>query len=105
VLLDIALPFNGEHRSLRGILQRSPTREFAQVKAVLHLADWFASAKQSQTPALFLSGGTKTVEKHLQKLPMPLREFQRKARDVSSKTDILWLRAPTGTGNTETLLS
>jgi CRISPR-associated endonuclease/helicase Cas3 len=104
-LLDTPLPFNGEHRSLRGILQRLPTREFAQVKAVLHLADWLASAKQSQTSVLFLSGGKKTVEKHLQKLPRPLREFQRKARDASSKTDILWLRAPTGTGKTEALLS
>jgi CRISPR-associated endonuclease/helicase Cas3 len=85
-LLDIALPFNGEHQSLRVILQRLPTREFAQVKAQLHLADWLASAKQSQTPTLFLSGHTKTVEKHLQKFPKAC-EFRRKARDVSSKTE------------------
>lgn len=104
-LLDTPLPFNGEHRSLRGIFQRLPTAEFAQVKAVLHLADWLASAKQPKISILFLSGGKDTVEKHLQKLPMPLREFQRKARDASSKTDILWLRAPTGTGKTEALLS
>ncbi len=104
-LLDTPLPFNSEHRSLRGILQRLPATEFAQVKAVLHLADWLASAKQLQTSALFLSDGKETVEKHIQKLPMPLRKFQRKARDASSKTDILWLRAPTGTGKTEALLS
>lgn len=104
-LLDTPLPFNGEHRSLRGILRRLPTTEFAQVKAALHLADWLASAKQLRTSALFMSAGKETVEKHLQKLPMPLREFQRKARDASSKTDILWLRAPTGTGKTEALLS
>jgi len=104
-LLDTPLPFNSEYRSLRGILQRLPTKEFAQVKAVLHLADWLASAKQSQTSVLFLSEGKEIVEKHIQKIPMSLREFQRKARDASSKTDILWLRAPTGTGKTEALLS
>jgi len=104
-LLDTPLPFNSEYRSLRGILQRLPTKEFARVKAVLHLADWLASAKQSQTSVLFLSEGKESVEKHIQKLPMSLREFQRKARDASSKTDILWLRAPTGTGKTEALLS
>ena len=104
-LLDISLSFNGERRSLRGILQRLPTTEFAKVKAVLHLADWLASAKQSRTSVLFLSGGKESVEKHLQKLPGPIHDFQRKARDASTRTEIFWLRAPTGTGKTEALLS
>jgi len=104
-LLDTPLLFNSERRSLRGTLQRLPTREFAKVKAVLHLADWLASAKQSPTFVLFLSGGKEAVEKHLQKLPGPIHDFQRKARDASTRTEILWLRAPTGTGKTEALLS
>ncbi len=104
-LLDCSFQFGDEKQSLRGILQHLPVGEFAQVKAVLHLADWLASAKQPKPSTLFLSGGRTLVGKHLQRLPAPLRQFQQKALETSRSTDILWLRAPTGTGKTEALLS
>jgi CRISPR-associated endonuclease/helicase Cas3 len=101
-LLDTSLPFDGENRTLRGILQRLPVEDFAQVKAVLHLADWLASAKASEPAQIFLSGGASCVEAHVQRLGAPLRAFQKKAAETRS--EVLWLRAPTGTGKTEALL-
>lgn len=101
-LLDSSFHFGGKCQSLRGILQHLPARKFAQVKAVLHLADWLASAKQPKPFILFLNDGRVRVQEHLQRLPT-LRHFQRKALD-SRSTDILWLRASTGTGKTEALL-
>ena len=102
-LLDASLPFDGENRTFRGILQRLPPQDFAQVKAVLHLADWLASAKIPQLSALFLRSGRPSVEQHMGKLGAQPRDFQQKARSVSDK-EVLWLRAPTGTGKTEALL-
>lgn len=101
-LLDTALQFNGERRTLRGVLQRLPMEDFARVKAVLHLADWLASAKTPEPARLFLRSGASCVEGHIQRLRAPLRAFQRRAGETRS--DVLWLRAPTGTGKTEALL-
>ncbi|GBD11648.1 CRISPR-associated endonuclease/helicase Cas3 [bacterium HR23] len=101
-LLDTPLQFNGERRDLRGVLQRLPMDDFARVKAVLHLADWLASARMPEPGWLFLSSGASCVEAHIQRLGAPLRAFQRRAGETRS--DVLWLRAPTGTGKTEALL-
>lgn len=100
-LLDQILGFDGERHSLRGLLQRLPVDEFAAVKTVLHLADWLASAKRPQPAGLFLGDGKRRVEGRLRTLE--LREFQKKALDASER-EVLWLRAPTGTGKTEALL-
>jgi CRISPR-associated endonuclease/helicase Cas3 len=54
-----------------------PPQEFAQVKAVLHLADWLASARKPQPSVLFLSNGDSALQAYV---------------------------APTGTGKTEALL-
>ncbi len=103
-LLDQSFAFDGQSkRSLRGIFQSLLPYEFAQVKAVLHLADWLASAKQPQPHVLFLHHGGSAVERHIQKLSGPMRQFQKRAREASD-TKILELRAPTGTGKTEALL-
>lgn len=101
-LLDASQQFNGEKRSLRGIFQRLSVGEFAQVKTVLHLADWLASAKQPNPRMMFLESGERAVVTHVDKFETPLRDFQQRARQANS--DILWLRAPTGTGKTEALL-
>ncbi|MDR5696076.1 MAG: CRISPR-associated helicase Cas3' [Armatimonadota bacterium] len=102
-LLDTSLPFGNERRSLRGILQRLPVHDFAQVKAVLHLADWLASAKGSQPSVFFLADGRDRIKKHIfEEKRYDLKEFQRKA--ASNQGDVVWLRAPTGTGKTEALL-
>lgn len=102
-LLDASLPFGKEQRSLRGILQLLPVHDFAQVKAVLHLADWLASAKQADPTVLFLGSGAAAVKYHVQKLRAPLRLFQQRTRGASGEKS-LHLRAPTGTGKTEALL-
>ncbi len=109
-LLEASLSVDSTNRTLRGILQGLPTQGFAQVKAVLHLADWLASAKMPEPSALFLSDGrgdaqttSTAVEVHMCNLNKPLRDFQHQAQQARH-TDILWLRAPTGTGKTEALL-
>jgi CRISPR-associated endonuclease/helicase Cas3 len=102
-LLETPFSVNGGNRTLRGILQKLPTQDFAQVKAVLHLADWLASAKKPCSTALFLNNGNSLIEQHMQKLGNQLTDFQRRAKAASDK-NILWLRAPTGTGKTEALL-
>jgi len=102
-LLDASLPFEGENRTFRGILQRLPPQDFGWVKAVLHLADWLASAKIPEPSVLFLSSGRPAVEQHMVKLGAQPRDFQQKARSASDK-EVLLLRAPTGTGKTEALL-
>ncbi len=102
-LLDHPLSVGGERRTLRGILQRLPVQNFAQVKAVLHLADWLASANQKNPAVLFLERGRSAVERHAYGLSGSLRKFQRQAQQVSH-AGTLWLRAPTGTGKTEALL-
>lgn len=93
-------------KTLRGILQSLSPREFALVKAVLHLADWLASAKEHNSSILFLEGGRAKIESGIRKREKEgkflLREFQ--CRAAASPADVIWLRAPTGTGKTEALL-
>ncbi|MDW8065353.1 MAG: CRISPR-associated helicase Cas3', partial [Anaerolineae bacterium] len=43
------------------------------------------------------------VERHIQGLRAPLRAFQKESHDAAD-ANVLWLRAPTGTGKTEALL-
>ncbi len=100
--LDTPQHIGEERTTLRGLFQRLPTEDFACVKAVLHLADWLASAKKPDPEMLFLTDGAKAVVQHTEKLRGPLRRFQREAQNV--RTEVLWLRAPTGTGKTEALL-
>jgi CRISPR-associated endonuclease/helicase Cas3 len=102
-LLEASFSVDGTNKTLRGILQDLPPQEFAQVKAVLHLADWLASAKTPQPSVVFLQGGGAAVKAHMRKLGAPLHDFQRQAQQAS-RADVLWLRAPTGTGKTEALL-
>jgi len=102
-LLDDSFRVDGESKTLRGILQSLPPQDFAQVKAVLHLADWLASAKIPRPWVLFLHDGGSAVEAHVRGLGAPLRAFQSEAQEATD-TGILWLRAPTGTGKTEALL-
>ncbi|MEJ5299423.1 MAG: CRISPR-associated helicase Cas3' [Thermodesulforhabdaceae bacterium] len=93
-------------KTIRGILQSLPTIEFALVKAVLHLADWLASAKEYNPSILFLEDGRTKIESDIRKREeygkFSLREFQYRA--TKSSADVIWLRAPTGTGKTEALL-
>lgn len=101
VLHDAGMVFAGGMKSsLLGLLQAQPVDEFARVKAVLHLADWLASARGSEISVFFLSDGASRVAARVSSLA--LREFQRRAG--GSRSDVLWLRAPTGTGKTEALL-
>jgi CRISPR-associated endonuclease/helicase Cas3 len=102
-LLEASFSVDGTNRTLRGILQGLPPQEFAQVKAVLHLADWLASARKPQPSLLFLSNGDSALQAHVSALNKPLRRFQRQAHQARH-TEVLWLRAPTGTGKTEALL-
>lgn len=100
LLYDRKLQFGQENRRLRGILQGLPPDEFAQVKAVLHLADWLVSATKPDHRLLFLEQGRTRIEEHIRQFP--LREFQRQT--ASASCDVLHLRAPTGSGKTEALL-
>ena len=102
-LLEGTLQFGESRRSLRGLLQRQQVERFAKVKAILHLADWLASARIKEVQHLFLQHGRDAVARHIQGLRAPLWEFQRKA-EHAAKENVLWLRAPTGTGKTEALL-
>lgn len=86
--------------TLRGLFQSLPTRDFAQVKSVLHLADWLASAGKHDASILFLNSGKQIVKSHTCKFP--LRNFQQQAE--GSCDENIQLRAPTGTGKTEALL-
>ncbi|MGB9661606.1 MAG: CRISPR-associated helicase Cas3' [Moorellaceae bacterium] len=93
-------------KTLRGVFQSLPPNEFARVKAVLHLADWLASAKKHNSFMLFLEGGRAKIESSIRQRETEggflLCEFQRLA--AASPAGVLCLRAPTGTGKTEALL-
>jgi CRISPR-associated endonuclease/helicase Cas3 len=67
-LLEASFSVDGTNRTLRGILQGLPPQEFAQVKAVLHLADWLASARKPQPSLLFLSNGDSALQAHVRAL-------------------------------------
>lgn len=103
-LLDVPIStVDGEPRTLRGLLQGLPTREFAEVKTVLHLADWLASSKQAEVSNLFLQDGRQKVVHLMNCLKVDSwREYQRQCAHMHG--DVLWLRAPTGSGKTEALL-
>lgn len=102
-ILDQSLSFRDRSRkSLRGLFQSLPSQEFAQVKTVLHLADWLASARERDHTALFLDCGRALLKCHVHRDKLHLLDFQRRAE--TTRGDILWLRAPTGTGKTEALL-
>jgi len=102
-LLDASFSVDGTNRTLRGILQGLPPQEFAQVKAVLHLADWLVSARIARPSVLFLDDGDSALQAHVRALNKPLRKFQSQTHQARH-TEVLWLRAPTGTGKTEALL-
>ncbi len=102
-LLDYSLTFNDKNSTLRGLLKDLPAQKYACVKTALHLADWLASAKREETSALFLRDGISAVDRHASTLDKPLRIFQTEAQQARH-SDVLWLRAPTGTGKTEALL-
>ena len=87
-------------RTVRDLLRSLPAQEFAQVKAVLHLADWLASAEERDHTVLFLERGRARIERYIRRFS--LKDFQRRAAAV--RDDLLHLRAPTGTGKTEALL-
>ena len=97
---------DGRSVTLREVLKDLPPQEFAQVKAVLHLADWLASAKERDANTVFLQIDRPDLEVRLKSwLPdvtRTWRDFQRRA--ARTRSDVLWLRAPTGTGKTEALL-
>lgn len=97
-MLDDAMLF--PDKTLRGIFRSLPIYEFAQVKAVLHLADWLASAKERNHRVLFLEHGQRSVESFVRQLP--LRDFQQRTK--TAKDEVIQLRAPTGTGKTEALI-
>lgn len=96
ILHDNGLSFG----NLLGLLQQLPVDDFAKVKAVLHLSDWLASARDSRTSIFFLDKGGSSVAAHVSLLA--LRHFQQRAAEA--RADVLWVRAPTGTGKTEALL-
>lgn len=103
-LLDTPQRVGAESKTLRGIFQCLAADSFARVKSVLHLADWLASAKHPEPQILFVSNGSTAVKRHVQGLKAPLRRFQERASTTANNADVLWLRAPTGTGKTEALL-
>ncbi|MEW6771607.1 MAG: CRISPR-associated helicase Cas3' [Bacillota bacterium] len=101
-LLDTPLPFGEKTQSLRGRFQQLPTKDFADVKAVLHLADWLVSGGRETAESLFLRDGKGAIDTFVRQQDIKLRDFQQRASDQRGKR--LWLRAPTGTGKTEALL-
>ncbi|MBE3577936.1 MAG: CRISPR-associated helicase Cas3' [Limnochordales bacterium] len=102
-LLNASFDFGDKKQSLRGIYQALPAQEFADVKAVLCLADWLVSAGRQHADSLFCHNGKEAIDTYVSQRGVKLREFQREAeqRQVVRK---LYLRAPTGAGKTEALL-
>jgi len=101
-IIDSDFAFCKERKSLRGVFQELPRRDFAAVKTVLHLADWLASARKPDPDSIFLKDGSEKIQEHLISRGFKLRTFQKQARGL--KEEPLRLRAPTGTGKTEALL-
>lgn len=98
----LSLP-GGRRVSLRGALQQLESSEFAQVKTVLHLADWLASAGETDGEGLFLKNSRQQVVKAMARPEVARwRSFQQ--RCAETRGEVLHLRAPTGTGKTEALL-
>lgn len=101
-LLEQVLSYGAEQKSLRGLFKELPPVDFADVKAVLQLADWVASSGKAKAEDLFLHQGRNLVLATIKDKNIQLRSFQKKAAEM--KEERLWLRAPTGTGKTEALL-
>ena len=99
-LLEEVFSWGAEQKSLRGLLKELPSRDFADVKTVLQLADWVASSGKARAKDLFLHRGRNLMLAGIKDIK--LRSFQKKASEM--KGEKLWLRAPTGTGKTEALL-
>ncbi len=79
--------------------------DFAHVKAVLHLADWAASAEWTlgHVSRLFLRNGPLCVERYMAYRGLSPHAFQHKLKQQQAQPRIL-LRAPTGSGKTEGVL-
>ncbi len=103
-LLSEPLEIDGTQQTLRGILRGLDPLRFSQVKTILHLADWLASARRPNPHILFLESAPMRIRRYIRKKGWKLRKFQEKAHAVSGRAPILWLRAPTGSGKTEALL-
>ncbi|OAG28543.1 CRISPR-associated helicase/endonuclease Cas3 [Thermodesulfatator autotrophicus] len=101
-LLEKAHERDGRKISLRGLIKEAPRWDFAQVKTVLHLADWLASAGKQNANELFFKDGKHALEEYFCRRKLILYKFQQRARELSWKK--LALRAPTGSGKTEALL-
>ena len=80
-----------------------PWRDYAQVKTVLHLADWLASAGKNDVDELFLKDGDGKISSFIKSRNFKLRNFQQKSYSLREKNNIR-LKAPTGSGKTEALL-
>ncbi len=94
---------DGRQLSLRGALQALESSEFAQVKTVLHLADWLASAGEANVEGLFLQNGKQQVVEAMSRPEVTRwRAFQQRCAETQS--EVVHLRAPTGSGKTEALL-
>lgn len=99
---SLSLP-GGRRVSLRGILREQDASKFAQVKTVLHLADWLASAGETDIEGLFLQRGRQRVVEAMNRpTVVQWKVFQQ--RCAETRGEVLHLRAPTGTGKTEALL-
>lgn len=94
---------HGYQKGLLSEFKEVPSSDFANVKTVLHLADWLASSGISEIPPLFLKNGKSSVLTYVKNKGFNLWKFQKSASDSGFSDDIR-LRAPTGSGKTEALL-
>ncbi len=87
-------------QSIRARMHQLDVGRYAQVKSILHLSDWLASAKLPDTSVLTMDDAPQRLQSSCDGLS--LYEFQKQC-DTHSGQDV-HLRAPTGTGKTEALL-
>lgn len=94
------------NKTLRGIFKDLKPEEFAQIKTILHISDWLVSSGEFRSSMIFLDGGRSKIESNVRRREKEegfiLRGFQQRA--ANSGSDVIWLRAPTGSGKTEALL-
>lgn len=95
-----------KNKTLRGLFKELIPKEFALIKAVLHMSDWLVSSRQVSSSMIFLNEGSSKIKSDLQRRKkeegFKMRDFQQRA--ANSTSNVIWLRAPTGTGKTEALL-
>ncbi|MDN5331058.1 MAG: CRISPR-associated endonuclease/helicase Cas3 [Tepidanaerobacteraceae bacterium] len=95
-----------QNKTLRSIFKDLIPHEFAQIKAVLHISDWVVSSGEFRSSMIFLDGGKSKIESNVRRREKEegfiLRGFQQRA--ANSVSNVIWLRAPTGSGKTEALL-